>query len=240
MVCNKCGIEVADNALFCPGCGNKIEKTIEDKAEAVVETVEVVEEKKEEVKEEIKEEPVPVVPVAEVPSQAPAPVSVAPVVAPVAEVVTDTSVVASSLASAAVAPVETPVAPVVAPSEPETKKEAKPSRKAIKNKKDFEKKAKLQAVIDSLPAEYKPVSTSTYFWLAILAALPVIGFIMTIVFSVVGRNKNRKNFMKAIFVWYIIGIILALIAALVLTFVFPDSMSEIFYSASDILINLGL
>ena len=55
-----------------------------------------------------------------------------------------------------------------------------------------------------------------YFWLAFLSCIPVLGFILTIFLSIAGRNRNVKNFEKAIFAYYLIGIIICLIGALVL------------------------
>lgn len=199
-------------------------------------------------------ETVPVIdvaPVAEVIEEVPvdvAEVAETVVESPVTDIKDETNaVVASSIASAVVdEPVisnfqEAPMSEnVTTEVKNEVKNEVKPSRKAIKDKKNYEKNAKKQAVIDSLPAEYKPVAVSTYFWLTVLAAIPVVGFIFSIILSFTGKNRNRKNFMKAIFVWYIIGIILALVAALVVTFAFPDAMTMIFDGVADLLIDLGL
>lgn len=197
-------------------------------------------------------EPVSVEPIVETPVEE-AQVAEPVVESPVTEIKDEgVAVAASSLASAVAENTviskiqEAPMSENVTTTEvknevkSEVKNEVKPSRKAIKDKKNYEKNAKKQAVIDSLPAEYKPVSVSTYFWLTVLAAIPCIGFIFSIILSFSGRNKNRKNFMKAIFVWYIIGIILALIAALVITFAFPDSMSTIIDGVADLLIDLGI
>lgn len=235
MVCKNCNASLEEGAKFCPACGCKVED------EAVAETVaeveekvnEVVSETEEEIKEEAKEEELVIC--GGVTEVIPEEIPVVPSVTETPAAV-ETAVVASSLASAVEKVPENtiPAAPVE-----EAKKEVKPSRKAIRDKKKFEKQAKVQEVIDGLPGEYKPVSTSTYFWLGIFGTIPVIGFILTIFLSFTGKNKNRKNFMKAIFVWHVIGIILALIAGLVLTFVFPDSMATLFDAFSDLIIDLG-
>lgn len=48
-----------------------------------------------------------------------------------------------------------------------------------------------------------------------VAALPCIGFIMVIVWAIVGDNASRKNYFRAVLVWHLI--IFALIAALWVT-----------------------
>ncbi|NOS71760.1 MAG: hypothetical protein HOP33_17760 [Verrucomicrobia bacterium] len=58
---------------------------------------------------------------------------------------------------------------------------------------------------------------SFWFWMFALfvAALPCIGFIMVIVWAIVGDNASRKNYFRAVLVWHLI--IFALIAALWVT-----------------------
>ena len=95
-----------------------------------------------------------------------------------------------------------------------------------KIEKKRQKKAAQQALIDACPPQYRPVATSTYFWLAFLSAIPVIGVIATLILSFAGRNKNRKNFERAILAYYIIGLILCLVAVLVVGLLLPDSVRE--------------
>ena len=95
-----------------------------------------------------------------------------------------------------------------------------------KIEKKRQKKAAQQALIDACPPQYRPVATSTYFWLAFLSAIPVIGVIATLILSFAGRNKNRKNFERAILAYYIIGLILCLVAVLIVGLLLPDSVRE--------------
>ena len=116
-------------------------------------------------------------------------------------------------------------APVKVEKEPEIrdrkaeKAEAKEQRK--REKRD-QKRAKIQAAIDQCPKEYKPLGTSAYFWLSILYSIPVLGFIFVLILSAVPRNRNLKNFTRAILVFYLIAIIIALIAGIVIMFLMPD------------------
>jgi uncharacterized membrane protein len=61
-----------------------------------------------------------------------------------------------------------------------------------------------------------------------MSFLPGLGFILTILFSFMPRNKNLKNFERAILAYYIIGIILALIAVIVFFAILPaGSQAEV-------------
>ena len=58
---------------------------------------------------------------------------------------------------------------------------------------------------DNIPEEYKPISMWGYFGYEILFAIPIIGFILLLVFSFGGtRNKNLKNFARSYFCFLII------------------------------------
>jgi hypothetical protein len=69
-------------------------------------------------------------------------------------------------------------------------------------------------VVNSIPAEYQPISMWGYFGYEILFSLPCIGFILLCVFAFGGtQNKNLKNFARSYFCFLII--VLILIAILV-------------------------
>ncbi len=65
---------------------------------------------------------------------------------------------------------------------------------------------------DQIPEEYKPLSPWGYFWLQILFAIPVIGFLCLIIFSLDGGNLNRRNFARSYFCVAVLVIIAVLIA----------------------------
>ena len=116
--------------------------------------------------------------------------------------------------------------------EQEKAKAAKEKAEA-KLEKKRQKRAAQQALIDACPPQYRPVSTSKYFWLAFLSALPFIGFIITLLLSIAGRNRNVKNFEKAILAYYIIGLVLCLIAIIVIGCLLPSDIRD------NILLSLG-
>lgn len=90
------------------------------------------------------------------------------------------------------------------------------------------KRARLQALIDQCPNEYKPVSVSKFFWYGVLCNLPWIGIIFTILFSIFPINKNVKNFARSILILYAIGLIVSLICMIILFFLTPlETKNEI-------------
>lgn len=63
-----------------------------------------------------------------------------------------------------------------------------------------------------LPYEFRPISMWGYFGYQILFAIPVIGFILLIVFALGGtRNVNVKNFARSYFCILIIVLVVVLI-----------------------------
>ena len=51
-------------------------------------------------------------------------------------------------------------------------------------------------------------------WMMFVTAIPIIGFIMMIVWCFTGENESRKNYFRAIWAW--IFVFIALIVVLVL------------------------
>ncbi|MCR5618351.1 MAG: hypothetical protein K6F83_08685 [Clostridiales bacterium] len=73
--------------------------------------------------------------------------------------------------------------------------------------------------------KYKPLTAWQYFWLQILFAIPVVGFVFLIVFSISPANINRRSFARSYFCVYIVAIVLILI--LVFTGLFGVAMDYI-------------
>lgn len=55
------------------------------------------------------------------------------------------------------------------------------------------------------------VGTGTFFGLMFLFAIPVIGWIACIIMALAAKNENKKHFAKAILIWLIICLVLAVI-----------------------------
>ncbi|MBQ5991087.1 MAG: zinc ribbon domain-containing protein [Clostridia bacterium] len=69
-----------------------------------------------------------------------------------------------------------------------------------------------------VPEENRPLGPWAYFGYGILFSLPVVGFILLIVFSFAGRNVNRKNFARSYWCWLILLLAIVLIfVVLILT-----------------------
>ena len=64
----------------------------------------------------------------------------------------------------------------------------------------------------NIPSEYKPISMWGYFGYQILFAIPIIGFILLLVFALGGtKNINLKNFARSYFCLFIIAIIILIL-----------------------------
>jgi uncharacterized membrane protein YdbT with pleckstrin-like domain len=106
------------------------------------------------------------------------------------------------------------------------KAEKEEARKQAKIEKKAKKAAEFQAKIEQCPKDYRPVTIGVFFWCGLLCALPVIGVIFTILFSLIPRNKNFKNFARALLAWYVIALIVFLIFAVIATFVMGQSITD--------------
>ena len=66
----------------------------------------------------------------------------------------------------------------------------------------------------SIPNQYKPISAWGYFGYNILFAIPLVGFILLIVFSFDSSNINRRNYARSFFIIYLLAGIIILISIL--------------------------
>lgn len=64
-----------------------------------------------------------------------------------------------------------------------------------------------------IPAEYTPISMWGYFGYQILFSIPLIGWIIVIVFAITAPNQNLKNFARSQFCLLIIALVAAVIFA---------------------------
>lgn len=79
-----------------------------------------------------------------------------------------------------------------------------------------------------IPPEYKPLSGWAYFGWQLLFAIPLVGFILLIVFACGGtHNINLRNFARSYFCALLIGAILAIIG-IVLLLIGGASLAVIF------------
>ena len=133
-----------------------------------------------------------------------------------------------SSAPAAAAPVvdKTAADRIAAEQKAIKKAEKEQAKKQAKIDKKAKQAAEFQAKIEQCPKDYRPVTTGVFFWCGLLCVLPVIGVIFTILFALIPRNKNFKNFARALLAWYLILFIVVLVFALVITLVMGQSIAD--------------
>ena len=69
---------------------------------------------------------------------------------------------------------------------------------------------------NNLPDEYRPISMWGYLGYELLFAIPLVGFILILVFSFGGtQNKNLKNFARSLFCVWIIAVVLIVILIII-------------------------
>ena len=68
-----------------------------------------------------------------------------------------------------------------------------------------------------MKSECRPLSPWAYFGYSILFNIPVIGFILLILYSFDNSNINRKNFARSYVCIYILIIILIIIYAIIIS-----------------------
>ena len=63
-----------------------------------------------------------------------------------------------------------------------------------------------------IPEEYKPITMWGYFGYSLLFAIPLVGFIVALIFSFGGTsNVNLRNYARSMFCWLIIFFIIFVI-----------------------------
>ena len=69
---------------------------------------------------------------------------------------------------------------------------------------------------NNIPNEYKPLSPWAYVGYNLLFSIPLVGFIMMIVFAFDSSNINRRNYARSFFCAMLIGIIIAIVLMVIL------------------------
>lgn len=59
------------------------------------------------------------------------------------------------------------------------------------------------------------VSVGSWMWMMFVTAIPIVGFIMMIVWCFTGENESRKNYFRAIWAWIFVFIALMVVLVLV-------------------------
>ncbi|MBQ6077307.1 MAG: zinc ribbon domain-containing protein [Clostridia bacterium] len=79
----------------------------------------------------------------------------------------------------------------------------------------------------TLPAQFRPLSPWAYFGYSILFSIPVVGFIMLIVFSCKKSNINRRNFARSY--WCALILCVVLFAVLLIIAFLTGSIERLSY-----------
>ena len=80
---------------------------------------------------------------------------------------------------------------------------------------------------NDVPFNIRPLSPWKYFWLNILYAIPLIGFIFLICHAIGAQNVNKRNYARSFFC------ILVIILIVVAIFFFTGTLGSIFTAVSD-------
>lgn len=63
-----------------------------------------------------------------------------------------------------------------------------------------------------VPPQYKPLGAWAYFGYSLLFSIPLLGFILLIVFSFSDSNINRRNFARSYWCIYLIAFIIGVVS----------------------------
>lgn len=63
-----------------------------------------------------------------------------------------------------------------------------------------------------LPSQFRPLSAWSYFGLAILYTVPILGLIFLLIHTFSDKNINRRNFARSYWCWVVLLIFFLLIA----------------------------
>lgn len=66
-----------------------------------------------------------------------------------------------------------------------------------------------------LPVQYRPLSPWAYFGYNLLFAIPIVGFILLIVFSCSSDNINRRNYARSFWCSLILAVVIVVIVLII-------------------------
>lgn len=214
MICPKCGTKLDDGVLFCTECGaflaaNANAAAVKDTAEKAVDELDAMLDQAKAGLDagaaQLNDIPTPTLTLnpgapfdaAAMPEAKPAAAATAPAPAAAVTVAEDPKAAAREAKARAAAQKA---------AEKEAAKKARAAEKAAK------KAAPAAAAAPAAGA--KPLSTAGYFFLMLLFAIPVLGWLIAIVVALAAKNSNLKSFARATLTWLLIGLILLILAAI--------------------------
>ena len=69
---------------------------------------------------------------------------------------------------------------------------------------------------DTIPEKYRPLGAWAYFGYSLLFAIPIVGFILLIVFSFSDSNINRRNFARSFWCGLLVSLILTILIVIIM------------------------
>ncbi len=72
-----------------------------------------------------------------------------------------------------------------------------------------------QKPVAAIPKEYKPIGAWGYVGWNILFAIPVVGFVLLIVFSFSNSNINRRNYARSFWCTLLVAVVLVIVLSIV-------------------------
>lgn len=67
------------------------------------------------------------------------------------------------------------------------------------------------APVDALPAGRGIVGTGWFFGMMLLFAIPVVGWLVCLITAFAAKNESKKHFARAMLIWLVIGLVLAVV-----------------------------
>jgi len=210
-ICTNCGNDVPAGQKFCTGCGTPVNAVPEAAPEPVAAEAPAA---PEEAPAYVAPAPAaPVAPQAPEPPVAPAPATPAPT-APVAPPVAP--------APAPAAPVYQQPAPAPAPAAPAYQQPAPAPAPAQQTGYTMPQPQPKKAAPQTGPAAMQPqqgvqvrsqtpLGVGGFLITLIVLAIPIVGFILCIVWAINAKNVNRRNLSRAYLILFIIGIVISIL-----------------------------
>ena len=198
ITCPSCGAALPQGTKHCTECGAKLDAPLADAAEA---TAAKAEDAAAAVEAMPQEKPEPAYP-----SQSTAPVTPAPAPAPAPSPYASPAPAAPAAAAAPVYPAAAAYPPPAAQAAPAAEDPDKPDKKS----------------------KYAPMTSLGMAVELFLMSIPVVGFVLMILWSCgVCRKIARRNLARAYLILLIVGLVAAVILAVLGRFVFKDQITQI-------------